>query len=162
MKLHRAMTIISLIALQGILLTVRSQEPSSSIGRLEEEIAKLTAIERKIGTPQDLRSLNRSFLEERQVRLRALLAQKIATLQDYQQLVSLTLSESRILDESVRALKRELGNLNDNIELGTTSPRPAPLAMSASSSWPAEAVRRRSTDVASASPIPPVASDKQK
>src|SRR5438874_174725 len=100
-------TIVSCWSIAG------AQQPAANTVQLEEEIAKLSVIDRNPSTPQEIRTLNHSFLDERKNRLRLLLEERITALQTYRRLVQLNANESRALDESLRAVENELRNLGE-------------------------------------------------
>src|SRR5258708_25714442 len=114
MRLNRLKP-IALVVVLGVLSITRAQQPEPNTRQIEEEIAKLSAIDRNIETPAEIRTINRSFLEERKKRLRSILAQRIATLREYRRLVALSDSEGRLLDETIQTADKELRDLGDEL-----------------------------------------------
>jgi hypothetical protein len=112
MKLNR-ISAIALVILLGVMSITQAQKPEPNIRQVEDEIAKLSAIDRNTETPTEIRAINRSFLEERKKRLRSMLEQRIATLREYRRLVSFSDSESRLLEETIKTSERELRDLDD-------------------------------------------------
>src|ERR1700738_4432929 len=117
MRLNR-LSAVALVVVLGVLSITRAQQPAANVLQLEEEIASLSVMDRDPTTQPEIRKLNRSFLDERKNRLRLLLEERIAALQTYRRLVSLTPTESRTLDESIRKVEKELLNLQDENYVG--------------------------------------------
>ena len=112
-------TVVLIIAAAGLLTTVRAQSPVG-LSQLREEINTLEAIDRDAGTQPEIRSFNRTLLDERRNRLRSLLQDRIAALQTYRRLVSLTPDERASLDDAIRTVEKELAGDKSAVE-GTST-----------------------------------------
>jgi len=123
MRLHHFATVVLVIAV-GVFATVHAQQTGAEAIQLREEIARLSAIDRDPSTLWEIRNLNRSFLDDRKSRLRALLEERFTALQTYRRLVSLNLDERRTLDESIRKVERELQDLNEGSRPGSSDQLP--------------------------------------
>lgn len=107
----------------GIVLVIAGsgwaqQQEVTSIVQLKEQIAKLEAVDRDENTPDEVRSVNRSFLEERRTQLKALLEKRVKALQSYLETVSssLTADEKQRVESSIRSVSIELQNLGGNTQ----------------------------------------------
>jgi hypothetical protein len=104
-------------ALSLLAQPLRAQE-IASISTLKDQIQKLESIAGDITLPEDVRTLNRTFLLERQTQLRALLQKRIEYLRQYKASAGsvLTANEQKLIDNSIQSLAVELKNLGVDIE----------------------------------------------
>jgi hypothetical protein len=118
MKTHR----VSLPRTCGIILLAATlcwaQQPAASVSNLREQIQQLESIDRDPATSDDVKTLNRRFLNERRSLLRTVLQQRIETLRKYQTTVktSLTAEENKIVEDSIVELEKEVRDLDREIK----------------------------------------------
>lgn len=91
----------------------RAQDQGASISKIEEQIQQMEIIDRDPNTPYDLKDINRGFLRERRVQLRAALQKRISALQDYRAKFQngLKSSENQVIEESIKTLENKLRGL---------------------------------------------------
>ena len=111
-RLHRA---VGMILIGAVLCS--AQQQTASVPKLKEQIAKLEEIDRDSATPDDVRSLNRRFLNERREQLYGLLKQRLDTLQKYQATVKamLSLAENKTIEDSIAEIQTDLQGLKQFI-----------------------------------------------
>lgn len=95
-----------------------------SIAELKEQIARLLAVENSDSVPAEVKTLNRTFLEERRAKLRTLLSKRVTALRSYLESVGTALSPSevKIVEQSISELEADLGGQTEG------AGRPAPRA----------------------------------
>jgi hypothetical protein len=116
LSLALAITVSSLALISLPARSVRAQEVASagkSIGEIKEEYERLLRVERDPSTPEEVKELNRKFLEERRTQLRAALEKRLGALRNYQSSMNGTLSadEGLVVSNSIQALEKELSAL---------------------------------------------------
>ena len=125
MKTHR----VSVARTLGLILLAATlcwaQQPVASVRILKEQIQQLETIDRDPATSDDVKILNRRFLNERRSNLRVVLRQRIETLRKYQTNVksALTAEENKILEDSIAELEKTCKTLNETSRLLTLAPR---------------------------------------
>src|SRR2546428_5711926 len=118
MKTHR----VSVGRTLGLILLAATlcwaQQPVASVRILKEQIQQLETIDRDPATSDDVKILNRRFLNERRSNLRVVLRQRIETLRKYQTNVksALTAEENKILEDSIAELEKDLQDLERDIK----------------------------------------------
>lgn len=90
-----------------------AQEQVTSITQLKEQILLLEKIDNDSSTPQDVRTMNQVFLEERRSILQSLLQKRIDALQKYRATVqgALTANELLVINNSIQDLEHDLKSL---------------------------------------------------
>src|SRR5690349_15068786 len=98
--MHRLILASILLAAVSGQYLASAQEAENSIGRLREQVAKLEAMDRDGGLPENVRGINRDMLAERRTRLRTMIEQRIGALVKYRSEVAsmLSLPEARVLE----------------------------------------------------------------
>jgi hypothetical protein len=153
MKSHhlRLSRTIGLILVGAILCS--AQQPASSVRTLKEQVAKLEAIDRNPETSEEVRTLNRKFLNERRSQLQAALALRLETLRKYHLTVKALLSadENKVVEESIAEVERDIEDLKN--KTGTSDADTA--SVDAATSGPSAASTANGTAnlPASAAPI---------
>jgi hypothetical protein len=147
-----------------------AQQPTS-IPNLKEQIAKLERIDQDPTTPEDVKSLNRRFLNERRTQLYGLLKQRLDTLKKYQATVKAILSpdENKIIDDSIAEIQTDLQTLKPfvtaeangaTVESATSQPS-GPAAPNDTSAQPPVTTAVSPTDISTGpatpatNPVPP-------
>lgn len=107
--------------------SVHPQE-SLTIDQLREQIATLTAVTRDPATSDEVRNLNRGFLETRRQQLVGLLQKKLDALNTYKTSVEgiLSSSEKEVISKSISDLEQEIRQLG-----GEASPAASAVALRA-------------------------------
>lgn len=97
--------------------SIRAQEVAS-ISTLKEQIQKLEVIAGDRNTSEDVKALNRTFLEERRTQLGTLLQKRIDYLRQYRTAAGSVLAptELKVVDHSIESLVIELQKLGDETE----------------------------------------------
>jgi len=115
-KLGLSFAIIALLAC-GFCLAL-AQEQAPSISQLQQQIQKMESLDADPETPQDIRSLNRVFLNTRRAQLRNLLTKNISALRKYQSGVKTVLStdENRTLEATIADWEKTLQELNAKLD----------------------------------------------
>lgn len=102
---------------------VRAQEPEVGIKDLKEQIQQLAKIESDAGTPDDVKEINRGFLQKRRERLYSLLKKRQSALQRYQASVGTLLSanENRVIEDELLSIAQSLRELDGELHHATTT-----------------------------------------
>ncbi len=111
--------------------TGRAQEQVASISKIEEQIQQMEIIDRDPNTPYDLKGINRGFLRERRVQLRAALQKRLSALREYRTKFqdALKSNENQVVEESIRTLENKLRGIEES--MGETAPVAAVVAAAA-------------------------------
>jgi hypothetical protein len=114
---------LSILTFSG---SIWAQQRGESIAQLREQIVYLEKIEADPSTTQEVKDINRRFLEERRVQLQDLLKSRISALRKYETAVQATLTsnEAKVLENTIRDLEK---NLQD-MELRAVVPAPLELS----------------------------------
>lgn len=106
---------VGLILIAAVLCS--AQQPTASIPNLKEQIAKLEQIDQDPATPDDVKTLNRRFLNERRSQLYGLLKQRLDTLRKYQATVKAMLSsdENKTIEDSIAEIQTDLRRLPPSV-----------------------------------------------
>jgi hypothetical protein len=145
-KTKRAVAIIA--TLLWLSISASSQQSKSpSIDDLKRQIGQLVAVELDETMPAEVKDLNRKFIHERRVQLRALLQKKVDGLRKYQATAgsSLTAEESQQIQDSAASATKDLQTLENEMQ--------AEPAVSESASRPAAPLVQESTTVAEEPPL---------
>lgn len=94
-----------------------AQDQVASISKLEEQIQQMEIIDRDPNTPIDVKNINRGFLGERRLELRAALQKRISSLRDYRTKFqgALKPNENQVIEESIRTLENKLRGLEERM-----------------------------------------------
>jgi hypothetical protein len=111
---------LTLTAVAMFLMTVGApaQQPATlSITEARKQIQELKVIEQNESATEDVKTLNKKFIDDREVRLHALLAQRVAALRKYLSSVNSILQpdERATVEATVRDLEQELKDLDGEI-----------------------------------------------
>jgi len=101
-----------------------AQQPQTdSIDQLKEQIRRMETVDRDPSTPDEVRNLNRQFLNARRQQLRDLVAKRINELRAYQMKMDSVLSgdEKRLIESSIEQLE---ASVRDQENLPGTSEKP--------------------------------------
>lgn len=109
----KTLCIVTVVALLLIVeVGVRGQAPPKdlSIGELKQQIEKLQSVEANESLPADVKAINRRFLAQRRLQLRALLQKNIDGLRNYRATAGsiLTADEIKVLDTTIAQAESEL------------------------------------------------------
>lgn len=147
-----------LLLISGFLLlaglAVRAQQPQDATARqLREQIQRLEAVDRDPTTASEVRELNRTFLRERRIRLRALLRKNLDALRGYLSTVDLSLKtdEKQIVQNRILQTENDLKGLERDIQENSSTALSTP-------ETPSAAVTSSATSVTSGS-VPTTASN---
>src|SRR6266404_957087 len=107
----------------SICCPVPAQQQVTSISQLKEQIQKMERLDRDPSTPEDLRKINRNFLEARRAQLRDLLISSIDALRKYQSgfSSSLTPDENKVIEVRIKDWEKTLEDLKGSVA-GDPSP----------------------------------------
>ena len=99
----------------AVVAPIGAQQPEAAgVNELRKQIQELVVIDRSESTPEEVKTLNRKFIRERQARLRRLLEQRIAAMNKYQAAVSgITGTEEKgQIQDAIRDLDKEMKDLD--------------------------------------------------
>jgi len=109
-------------------LTVSAQEPQGgTIPQLKEQIERLVAVDRDATTPIEVKQLNRTFIKERRIRLRALLQKNLDALRKYLLTVesSLEAAEKQIIQNKIKEIENDLPVLDREVQESSSGELPS-------------------------------------
>src|SRR5437667_735883 len=147
-------TVHKFLIVTGLLLLVSfngsaQQKQDASISRLKEQIQSLLEVERDETTPAEVRELNRSFIRDRRIQLRALIQENAGALRKYLASAesSLQEGEKEIVQNRIKQAEDELKTLDKQLQENSSAELGGPEMSSSvvsSASTPSATVKRTS------------------